>query len=116
MYFAILRTLGATPALILTIFVVQGIAISLVGTLIGIMGGIMLASNITFISTWIQDLLHMELVSSKVYFVNYLPSDLQWSDVWFISIIALALSLLATIYPAWNASRVTPVEGLSSES
>jgi lipoprotein-releasing system permease protein len=112
---AILRTLGATPALILAIFIVQGTAISLMGTLLGIAGGIALASNITFISTWIQNVLHMELVSSNVYFVNYLPSDLQWPDVWHISIIALILSLLATIYPAWNASRVTPVEGLNSD-
>jgi len=112
---AILRTLGATPMMILTIFVVQGVCIALLGTLLGILGGVTLAHNVTALSNWIQNALHMELISSSVYFVNYLPSDLQWNDVWLISIVALILSLIATLYPAWNASRVEPVEALSSD-
>ncbi|VVC74967.1 Lipoprotein-releasing system transmembrane protein LolE [Aquicella siphonis] len=112
---AILRTLGATPLMILTIFVIQGICIALGGTLLGIIGGITLASNVSAISTWVQQALHMQLVSSQVYFVNYLPSELHWPDVWLISLVALALSLAATLYPAWNAARIDPVEALNAE-
>ncbi len=109
---AILRTMGATPVMILAIFIVQGLAIGIGGTLLGVAGGILLSQNITVISTWLQQVLHVQLISSKVYFVNYLPAELQWQDVLIISLIALILSLLATLYPAWNASRVEPAEAL----
>lgn len=112
---AILRTFGATPKMILAIFIVQGAAIGIGGTLLGILGGITLALNIPGISVWIQHAFNVQLVSSSIYFVDYLPSILQWSDVWMISGIALALSLFATIYPAWNASRLDPVEALRSD-
>lgn len=109
---AILRTFGATPKMILAIFVVQGAAIGIGGTLLGVVGGILLAKNISAISIWIQHVLHTQLISSSVYFVNYLPSELQWSDVEIISLVALVLSLVATLYPAWSASRVEPAEAL----
>jgi len=112
---AILRTLGATPKIIMAIFMVQGIIIGMSGVLLGIIGGILLAHYISAFSIWIQKILHTQLISSSVYFVNYLPSELQWSDVWMISAAALILSLLATIYPAWNASRIEPVEALRYE-
>jgi lipoprotein-releasing system permease protein len=111
---AILRTLGATPMTILTIFVVQGATIGAAGVILGIIGGVALAHNITALSIWIQHVFHVQLVSSNVYFVNYLPSELQWPDVWIISLAALVLSLLATLYPAWNASRLSPAEALNS--
>jgi lipoprotein-releasing system permease protein len=112
---AILRTLGATPRMILAIFLVQGVIISVVGTALGIAGGILLSNNITSISIGMQHLLHVQLVSANVYFVDYLPSDLQWQDVWRIGVIAMLLSIIATLYPAWNASRVEPVEALNAE-
>lgn len=112
---AILRTLGATPQMILAIFIVQGLLIALCGTLLGILGGVALAWNVSALSTWIQDILHRELVSSSVYFVNYLPSELQWHDVWFISFVAIVLSLASSLYPAWKASRINLVEALNSE-
>lgn len=112
---AILRTLGATPKTILAIFIVQGATIGIGGTLLGIVCGVTLAWNITAISNWIQHILHIQLVSSNVYFVNYLPSELQWPDVGLISMLAFTLSLLATLYPAWNASRLEPVETLRNE-
>lgn len=112
---AILRTLGATPCMVLTIFIVQGIAIGLGGILLGIAGGVLLALNMQALSTWIQEALHIELISANVYFVNYLPAELQWVDVGIISMIAFLLSLCATLYPAWNASRIIPVEALRDD-
>jgi lipoprotein-releasing system permease protein len=109
---AILRTLGATPAMVIVIFTVQGLLIALGGTLLGILGGVSLAWNVPALSVWIQDILHRELVSSNVYFVNYLPSDLQWHDVWFISLTALVLSLISSLYPAWKASKTILVDAL----
>lgn len=112
---AILRTLGATPKMILIIFTVQGLLIALGGTVLGIMLGVMLASNVSAISISLQEFLHMQLVSSNVYFVNYLPSDLHWEDVWMISLTALMLSLISSLYPAWKASRIILVEALNSD-
>lgn len=112
---AILRTLGATPGMILMIFIIQGLSISLIGTCLGVAGGVILASNVSAISIWLQQVLHMELVSSRVYFVNYLPSELHLPDVGFIALVALSLSLLATLYPAWSASRLEPAATLNEE-
>lgn len=113
---AILRTLGATPQLIMAIFVVQGTAIGVGGIVLGVLGGVALATNVTALVNWIQHTFHIQLVSSHVYFVNYLPSELQWHDVWMISAIAFVLCLLATLYPAWNASRLEPAEALREET
>jgi len=109
---AILRTLGATPRMILAIFTIQGLLIALCGTALGVIGGVTLAYYITDLSIFIQQVLHKELVSSSVYFVNYLPSELQWKDVWFISLVTILLSLIASLYPAWKASRLNVVKTL----
>lgn len=112
---AILRTLGATPNTILATFMVQGMVVGLVGTFLGLIGGIFLALHATEIVNAIQNLFHVQLLTSDVYFVNYLPSQLQASDVIKICIIAMVLSLLATIYPAWTAARTQPAEALRYE-
>ncbi len=112
---AILRTLGATPKMIMKIFVIQGAAIGLGGVMLGMLMGILLAYHISEISIWIQATFHTQLVSPSVYFVNYLPSELQWPDVWMISTVAWSLSLLASVYPAWRASCTEPVEALHYE-
>ncbi len=112
---AILRTLGATPQMVMMIFVVQGAIIGIVGTLLGVIGGIALALNVTTVVNWIEHVFHVQFLSSSVYFVNYMPSKLEWDDVWRIAVCALGLSLLATIYPAWRASRTEPVEALRYE-
>ena len=112
---AILRTFGATPGMIMSIFVVQGAIIGVVGTILGVIGGVALAYNVTTVVNWIEHVFHVQFLSSSVYFVNYLPSSIEWSDVWRIGLCALILSLLATLYPAWRASRTEPVEALRYE-
>jgi lipoprotein-releasing system permease protein len=112
---AILRTMGATPRTIMAIFIVQGATIGIFGTLLGVVGGIALALNVTVIVNWIQDIFHVQFLSARIYFVDYLPSQLLAADVWRISICTLVLSFIATIYPAWRASRTEPVEALRYE-
>ncbi len=112
---AILRTLGATPGEIMAIFFVQGGVIGLLGTLLGLIGGVLLAWNVTTIVNWIQDVLHVQFLSANVYYVNYLPSQIEAADIIKICTASLILSLLATLYPAWRASKTDPVESLRYE-
>ncbi|WP_028388681.1 lipoprotein-releasing ABC transporter permease subunit [Legionella fairfieldensis] len=112
---AILRTIGATPSTILWIFIVQGMMVGLVGTLLGLLGGVLLASNATSIVSALQSLFHTQILSSNIYFVDYLPSKIMLSDLWQICVVALLMSFLATIYPAWRASRTVIAEALHYE-
>ncbi|MDX5297502.1 MAG: lipoprotein-releasing ABC transporter permease subunit, partial [Gammaproteobacteria bacterium] len=112
---AILRTMGATPGLILRVFVIQGAIIGVTGTLVGTLLGILLALNVSDIISWLEGILNHQFLSSDVYFISYLPSQLQWSDVGIICSSGLIMSLLATLYPAWRASRVQPAEALRYE-
>jgi lipoprotein-releasing system permease protein len=112
---AILRTFGATPMTIMKIFMVQGSVIGIVGTAIGLIGGLLLAANVTGLVNFLQNTFHVELFTSNVYFVNYLPSKIEFSDVSKVCLIALFMSVLATIYPAWRAARVKPAEALRYE-
>lgn len=112
---AILRTFGATPKMILMIFIVQGAIIGVIGTILGVIGGVLLASNVTAVVNFIEHVFHVQFLSSSVYFVNYLPSEIEWNDVWRISFAALSLSLVATLYPAFRAARTEPVEALRYE-
>ncbi|MDT4864775.1 Lipoprotein-releasing system transmembrane protein LolE [compost metagenome] len=112
---AILRTLGATPRQIMAVFMVQGSVIGTIGTLIGTVLGIITALNV---SQWIAALERAsgrQIFSSDVYFVSYLPSELQVSDVVLICVAALVLSFLATLYPAWRAAQTQPAEALRYE-
>jgi lipoprotein-releasing system permease protein len=107
--------MGATPKTIMRIFMVQGAAIGIVGTLIGMLAGVALASHVTQLVQLIEHTFHVQFLSANVYFVNYLPSELQYSDVLKICSISLALSFVATIYPAWRASKTQPIEALRYE-
>ena len=112
---AILRTLGATPGVILRIFIVQGALIGLLGTALGLIGGIALALNVETIVPAIEEAFNTQFMPADVYYISDLPSQLNWPDVWQIGVVAFLLSLLATLYPAWRASRTQPAEALRYE-
>ncbi|MFN3582082.1 MAG: lipoprotein-releasing ABC transporter permease subunit [Pseudomonas sp.] len=109
---AILRTLGASPATIMGIFMVQGSVIGVVGTLAGCVLGVLAALNVSAMVSGLERLFGVEFLSSDVYFISYLPSELIWNDVILICTAALGMSFLATLYPAWRASRTEPAEAL----
>ena len=109
---AILRTLGASPRTIMGIFMVQGSLIGVTGTLLGVGFGILAALNISEIVSALESMLGIRFLSPDVYFISYLPSELQWRDVGIISVAGLAMSFLATLYPAWRASKTQPAEAL----
>lgn len=110
---AVMRALGASPGTIMRIFMVQGTLIGVAGTLAGTILGVLLADNISAIANWIEATFDTQLFAA--YFVNYLPSQLEWSDVGVIVGIALLISFSATLYPSWRASRVRPAEALRYE-
>ena len=112
---AILRTLGTTPGSIMVIFIVQGTIIGAFGTLLGLIGGVSLALNVETIVPAIEQLFGVNFLSPDVYYISKLPSQLNWVDVWRITGVAFLLSLIATLYPAWRASRTQPAEALRYE-
>jgi lipoprotein-releasing system permease protein len=112
---AILRTLGSSPRSIMKIFMVQGAVIGLLGTLIGVVLGVLIALNVGAVMDVLERLLGFQILPKGVYFINYLPSDLHSSDVLSIGGMSCLLSLLSTLYPSWRASRVQPAEALRYE-
>ena len=112
---AILRTLGARPGSVMQIFVVQGMIIGVIGTVVGVVLGIITALNIDVIVPAIESMLGFKFLSKDVYLIPELPSDLQSGDVIAITLMALALSFVATLYPSWSAARVNPADALRYE-
>jgi lipoprotein-releasing system permease protein len=112
---AILRTLGISPASISWIFVVQGAAIGITGTLAGVIGGIALALNLERIVQWIESFFGVNFLDPNIYYISALPSELNWNDVGIIGVSAFLITLAATLYPAWRASRTQPAEALRYE-
>jgi len=109
---AILRTLGASPRSVMAVFIVQGALIGVFGTLIGAGGGLLLAMNLDVIVPAIERLLGVQFLPREIYFISALPSDPRAADIVPITLISLALSLAATLYPSWRASRTRPAEAL----
>ncbi len=112
---AILRTLGVTPHSIMMIFIIQGVVIGILGTALGVAGGVGLALNIETIVPAIERLFHVQFLAADVYYISEVPSELHWRDVWIMASVSLGLSLLATLYPAWRAARTHPAEALRYE-
>ena len=112
---AILRTLGATPRMVMMIFIIQGAIVGIMGAIIGVAAGLLLASHVTQIVDGLQHFLGVQFISSSVYVVDYLPSRIEGGDVGVVAAVAIFLSLIATLYPAWRAARLQPVEALRYE-
>lgn len=112
---AILRTLGATPLSVMGIFMVQGVTIGLVGTLLGLIGGVSLATHVSVVVPFIERVFGIKFLAPDVYLITDLPSQVQWGDVSTIGLVAFGLATLATLYPAWRAARTQPAEALRYE-
>lgn len=109
---AILRTIGARPSSILKVFVTQGSIVGIVGTLLGVAGGMLIALNLESIVGFFESVFGIKFLAADVYFISDLPSELQYGDVVRIALIALVLALVSTLYPAWMASKTSPAEAL----
>ena len=109
---AILRTLGASPRSVMMVFIVQGALIGVVGTLLGVAGGLFIANNLSAIFPTIERIAGFPLIPKDIYFISSLPSEPRSGNIVPIAVISIILSLLATLYPSWRASRVRPAEAL----
>ncbi len=112
---AILRTMGLTSSQVMWIFIVQGVFIGTVGALSGLILGVTMALNVSGMIAGLENILNIQFLNADVYFISYLPSELNWQDVKVIMITAFTMTVMATIYPAWRASRVQPAEALRYE-
>ena len=112
---AILRTLGASPGSIMKIFIIQGVVIGVLGTALGVAGGLGLALNVETIVPAIERFFNVDFLDANVYYISEVPSELHWKDVWVMASMSMGLSLLATLYPAWRAARTHPAEALRYE-
>jgi lipoprotein-releasing system permease protein len=112
---AILRTLGATPRSIMGMFMVQGVLVGFVGIGFGVGLGSLLSWRLPGIVKWIEQTFHVTFLSPDVYYISEVPSLLLWHDVLWVSLLTFSFSLLATIYPAWRASRTQPAQALRYE-
>ncbi len=112
---AILRTLGASPGQIMRVFMVQGTLIGCAGTLLGVLLGVLLAANVETVVPLLEQAFGFKALPGDIYYINKLPSELKTSDVGRIALVALLFSALATIYPAWRASRTQPAQALRYE-
>ena len=112
---AIMRTMGATRGSMMKIFILTGARIGFIGTCLGAVGGVLFASNIEPIRKWLEGLTGTELFAAEIYFLSQLPAVIDWGEVIAVIVMAFTLSVLATLYPAWRAARLDPVEALRYE-
>jgi lipoprotein-releasing system permease protein len=112
---AILRTLGISPRSVMGVFMVQGTIVGSIGIALGVLGGVLLATNLPALVKWIEHVFHVEFLSPDVYYISEVPSDMHWSDVGWIAAVAFVFCLFATIYPAWRAARTQPAAALRYE-
>jgi len=112
---AILRTLGASPRSIMKIFIVQGTFIGVFGTILGVAGGMLLAYNVGEVVAFIESVFRVQFLSREIYYISTIPTDPQMADITTVAVTSFILSLLATIYPSYRASKVNPAEALRYE-
>lgn len=112
---AILRTQGASPGAIMLIFMVQGALIGLIGLTVGVVGGVALALNVDVVVPFLERLFGFQVLAKDVYYISELPSELHWGDVAVTTLVSFLLTVLATLYPSWRASRTQPAEALRYE-
>jgi lipoprotein-releasing system permease protein len=112
---AILRTLGASPGALMRVFILQGALVGALGTLLGVALGLAVAWNVDALVSGLEAVFGVSFLPASVYFIDYMPSDPQAADVIAITLISLALALVATLYPSWRASRVDPAQALRYE-
>ncbi|MBT8115244.1 MAG: lipoprotein-releasing ABC transporter permease subunit [Arenicella sp.] len=112
---AILRTLGLSPNKVMGIFFVQGVTSGVIGTLVGAVLGVLTALNVSTIVPFIEGLIGFQLFPADVYVISDFPAELRWADVLVIVVAAIVMSMLATLYPAWRASKTQPAEALRYE-
>jgi lipoprotein-releasing system permease protein len=112
---AILRTLGASPGSIMKVFMIQGALVGIMGTIAGVLLGVIVALNIDVIVPFLERLLHVQFLSKDIYAISDIPSDLRWPDVARIGVVSVLMSFVATIYPSRAAARVKPAEALRYE-
>ncbi len=112
---AIMRTMGAARSSMLKIFMLTGASIGIFGTLVGAVLGIVFALNIDTIKEWIEGWSGAELFADEIYFLSKLPAEVEWHEVTGVVVLAITISILATLYPAWRAAKLDPVEALRYE-
>lgn len=109
---AMLKSMGAKNSLIISVFMLQGTFNGLIGTVVGVILGVLMATNLAAVARFMEDLFGVQFLSGDVYFINFLPSELNWNEVYLTALIAIVLSVLATLYPAIKAAKINPAKVL----
>ena len=112
---AILKTMGAQATSIMGIFMIDGLVVGILGTLLGTMGGLLLGDNIHAVAAWLEKMFGITVFPPDIYYIDRIPYQVNLEDITTIIVITITISFLATIFPSWRASRLDPAEALRYE-